>query len=64
MGKLEPEIFDREVRRIRETYRGDLKWRDTAELSAGFYLYWREWSSATSAGGGNELGPHGSTPSG
>ena len=42
MGKLEPEIFDLEVRHIRETYGGDLKWRDTAEWSAGFYLYWRD----------------------
>ena len=42
MGKLEPEIFDREVRRIRQTYGGDREWRNTAELSAGYYLYWRD----------------------
>ena len=41
MGKLEPEIFNREVRRIRQTYGGDRKWRTTAELSA-YYLYWRD----------------------
>lgn len=52
MGKLDPDTFDREVRRVRRDYGDYRDWKDPARMFA-YHLYWKVRESDQDEGSGN-----------